>query len=143
MSNALSADTVLRTFAFFFFTDLAVASTGAAFTSAAGAVASAAFFSESSLTTGAGVGLVIPTLGAAALAGTGILIVEAAFPPSAVFAAPAEGTAILMVGAAAGLGGKLIRTVCFLVSCESPPGAGACVVSSDIVNKASNKGNED
>ena len=55
----------------------------------------------------------------------GVLIVEAAFPPSAVLAAPADGTAILIVGAAAGFGGKLIRTVCFLVSCESPPGAGA------------------
>ena len=50
---------------------------------------------------------------------------------------------VLIVGAAAGLGGKLIRTVCFLVSCESPPGAGAFVVSSDIVKKASNKGSRD
>jgi len=143
VSNRLSAVAVLRTFAFFFFTDLAAASTGAASNSAAGAVASAVFFAESSLTAATGAGLATPTLGAAVFAGTGILIVEAAFPPSAVFAAPAEGTAILMVGAAAGLGGKLIRTVCFLVSCESPPGAGACVVSSDIVKKASNKGNED
>ena len=35
--------------------------------------------------------------------------------------------------AAAGLGGRLIRTVCFFDSCESPLGAGVCVVSSDIV----------
>ena len=129
--------------AFFFVTALAAASTGGASTSTAGAVASAVFCAESSLTAAAGAGLVTPTLGAAVLDGTGILIVEAAFPPSAVLAAPAEGTAILMVGAAAGLGGKLMRTVCFLVSCESPPGAGACVVSSDIVKKASIKGDKD
>ena len=61
-------------------------------------------------------------------------MVEAALPlSSAVLAAPAGGTAILMVGAAAGLGGRLIRTVCFFESCESPLGAGVCVVSSDIV----------
>ena len=82
----------------------------------------------------AAAGLATPTPGLAVLGGTGILMVEAAFPlSSAVLAAPAGGTAILMVGAAAGLGGRLIRTVCFFDSCESPLGAGVCVVSSDIV----------
>ena len=59
------------------------------------------------------------------------MIVEAALLPSA---APAGGTEILIVGEAAGLGGRLMRTVCFLDSCE-PPAAGGCVVSSGIVQK--------
>ena len=47
---------------------------------------------------------------------------------------PAGGTEILIVGEAAGLGGRLMRTVCFLDSCE-PPAAGGWLVSSDIVQK--------
>ena len=73
----------------------------------------------------------IPTPGAAVLGGTGSLIVEDALLPSV---APAGGTEILIVGEAAGFGGRLMRTVCFLDSCE-PPAAGCWVVSSDIVQK--------
>ena len=51
----------------------------------------------------------------------------------AALAAPAGGTEILIVGEAAGFGGRLMRTVCFLDSCE-PPAAGV-VVSSGIVQK--------
>ena len=49
-------------------------------------------------------------------------------------AALAGGTASFIVGEAAGLGGRLMRTVCFLDSCE-PPAAGGWVVSSGIVQK--------
>ena len=59
------------------------------------------------------------------------MMVDAALLPSA---APTGGTEILIVGEAAGLGGRLMRTVCFLDSCE-PPAAGGCVVSSGIVQK--------
>ncbi len=65
----------------------------------------------------AGGAFLCPVATAAALGGTGILIVEAAL------AASAGGTEILIVGDAAGLGGRLMRTVCFLDSCE-PPAAG-------------------
>ena len=70
----------------------------------------------------------VATAGAVFLGGTGILMVEAAL------AAPAGGTEILIVGEAAGLGGRMMRTVCFLDSCE-PPAAGGWLVSSDIVQK--------
>ena len=66
------------------------------------------------------------TPAAALFGGTGILMVEAALAPSAALAAPAGGTEILIVGEAAGLGGRLIRTVCFLDS---------GVISSGIVQK--------
>ena len=78
-------------------------------------------------------GLGIPTTRSAVLGGTGILIVEAAL------AAPAGGTEILIVGEAAGFGGRLMRTVCFLDSCE-PPAAGV-VVSSGIVQIILKAGN--
>ena len=73
----------------------------------------------------------VATAGAVFLGGTGILMVEAALVAPA---AAAGGTEILIVGEAAGLGGRLMRTVCFLDSCE-PPAAGGWLVSSDIVQK--------
>ncbi len=126
VSTGLSAGADFLTRAFFLGAAVTSASTAAATGTSSTAGGTSFFLAVVG-------GLVMPTPDAA-LGGTGILMVDAALPPSAVLAARAGGTAILIVGEAAGFGGRLMRTVCFLDSCE-PPAAGFWVVSSDIVQK--------
>ena len=114
MSNVLSLGAAFLTRVFF--------RMGVATASSTAAASGTSFFCATGvflLKADAGFG--IPTPGAAVLGGTGILIVEAAL------AAPVEaagGTEILIVGDAAGLGGRLMRTVCFLDYCELPAAGG-------------------
>ena len=105
MSNVLSLGVVFLTRAFFRM-GVATASSSVAAAGTSSFCATGVFLLKADADFG------IPTPGAAVLGGTGILIVEAAL------AAAAGGTEILIVGDAAGLGGRLMRTVCFLDSCE-------------------------
>ena len=111
MSNVLSLGAAFLTRVFF--------RMGVATASSTAAASGTSFFCATGvflLKADAGFG--IPTPGAAVFGGTGILIVEAAL------AAAEGGTEILIVGDAAGLGGRLMRTVCFLDSCELPAAGG-------------------